>query len=275
MPDRRTGKPGYTAPSSCEGSGAGIGGGGGGNGGAVYISGGSVYASNLWGISIGAGLNASDSGTLQNNSSAKAPVYLTTMTLRDTAGAAVGNTLVSSLIASLNNSAYTYGTRDMSEKTFTEHYKKWCKRKGYHFSCGKAPDLYASSCGHFTTLPKNDNTKLLLTSAAGELTAAAEILATIRAELIRLAKLLPESETVHEGGAVLKINTNDISKCGIVTDIRNGTITGRINIVADSALNIDAFMDRSILLVDLAIPECYFAGFGRPQEVNIRHCIIR
>ena len=85
----------------------------------------------------------------------------------------------------------------MSEKTFTEHYKKWCKRKGYHFSCGKAPDLYASSCGHFTTLPKNDNTKLLLTSAAGELTAAAEILATIRAELIRLAKLLPESETVH------------------------------------------------------------------------------
>jgi len=99
--------------ASCEGSGAGIGGGGGGNGGAVYISGGSVYASNLWGISIGAGLNASDSGTLQNNSSAKAPVYLTTMTLRDTAGAAVGNTLVSSLIASLNNSAYTYGTRDM------------------------------------------------------------------------------------------------------------------------------------------------------------------
>jgi transposase len=84
----------------------------------------------------------------------------------------------------------------MSEKAFTERYEKWCKRKDYHFSTGKAADLYAASCGHFTTLPKSDNTKLLLTSAAGELTAASEILATIRAEVIRLAKLLPEYETV-------------------------------------------------------------------------------
>jgi transposase len=84
----------------------------------------------------------------------------------------------------------------MSEKAFTERYEKWCKRKDYHFSAGKAADLYAASCGHFTTLPKSDNTKLLLTSAAGELTAASEILATIRAEVIRLAKLLPEYETV-------------------------------------------------------------------------------
>jgi transposase len=83
-----------------------------------------------------------------------------------------------------------------SEKSFTERYEKWCKRKGYHFSTGKAASLYTASCGHFTTLPKSDNTKLLLTSAAAELTAASEILATIRAEVIRLAKLLPEYETV-------------------------------------------------------------------------------
>jgi hypothetical protein len=81
-------------------------------------------------------------------------------------------------------------------KAFTERYEKWCKRKDYHFSAGKAACLYAASCGHFTTLPKNDNTKLLITSAAAELTAAAKILATIRAEVIRLAKLLPEYETV-------------------------------------------------------------------------------
>jgi len=84
----------------------------------------------------------------------------------------------------------------MSEKAFTERYERWCKRKGYHFNTRKAADLYAASCGHFTTLPKGDNTKLLITSAAGELTAASEILATIRAELIRLAKQLPEYETV-------------------------------------------------------------------------------
>ena len=45
----------------------------------------------------------------------------------------------------------------VSEKAFTERYQKWCKRKGYHFSAEKALDVYAGSCGHFTTLPKNDN----------------------------------------------------------------------------------------------------------------------
>jgi transposase len=84
----------------------------------------------------------------------------------------------------------------ISEKAFTEHYEKWCKRKGYHFSAGKAANLYTASRGHFTTLPKSDNTKLLITSAAVELTSASEILATIRAEVIRLAKQLPEYEIV-------------------------------------------------------------------------------
>ena len=45
----------------------------------------------------------------------------------------------------------------VSEKAFAERYQKWCKRKGYNFSQEKALDLYASSCGHFTTLPKNAN----------------------------------------------------------------------------------------------------------------------
>ena len=57
----------------------------------------------------------------------------------------------------------------VSEKAFTERYQKWCKRKGYHFRAEKALDIYASSCGHFTTLPKNDNTKLLITTAAQQL----------------------------------------------------------------------------------------------------------
>ena len=60
----------------------------------------------------------------------------------------------------------------MSEKAFSERYQKWCKRHGYYFSQTKAAEVYAASAGHFTTLPKNDNTKLLITSAAAELTAA-------------------------------------------------------------------------------------------------------
>lgn len=84
----------------------------------------------------------------------------------------------------------------VSEKAFTERYRKWCKRKGYHFSEAKALDLYAGSCGHFTTLPKNDNTKLLITTAARQLLAAKTTLVAMRAEMLRLAKLLPEYDTV-------------------------------------------------------------------------------
>jgi transposase len=84
----------------------------------------------------------------------------------------------------------------VSEKAFTERYQKWCKRKGYHFSAEKASKLYSSSCGQFTTLPKNANTKLLITTAAQQLLSAKETLAAIRAEMTRLAKQLPEYETV-------------------------------------------------------------------------------
>jgi len=83
------------------------------------------------------------------------------------------------------------------QKAFSERYRKWCKRKGYNFSEKKAEDVYFSSAGHFPTLPKNDNTKLLITSATAELTATTVTLMAIRAEMIRLAKLLPEYGTVE------------------------------------------------------------------------------
>lgn len=102
----------------------------------------------------------------------------------------------------------------MSEKAFAERYQKWCARKGYNFSTTKAAGLYAASCGQFTTLPKNDNAKLLLTSAARELTAASEILASIRAEVIRLAKLLPEWETV-----VAIYGVGDITGAQLIAEI--------------------------------------------------------
>ena len=85
----------------------------------------------------------------------------------------------------------------VSENAFAERYQKWCKRKGYHFSAEKALDVYAGSCGHFTTLPKNDNTKLLITTAAQQLLAGKITLAALRAEMARLARQLPEYDTVH------------------------------------------------------------------------------
>ena len=80
----------------------------------------------------------------------------------------------------------------LSEAAFTERYQKWCKRKKYNFSESKAEDVYISSAGHITTLPKNDQAKLLIQSAATELTAVRKGLMTVKSEVIRLAKLLPE-----------------------------------------------------------------------------------
>ena len=87
--------------------------------------------------------------------------------------------------------------RSISEKTFTERYRKWCKRKGYYFSVEKAGIIYAGSRSHFTTLPKNRNTKLLITSAAQQLLAVKITLAALKDEMNRLAHLLPEYDTVR------------------------------------------------------------------------------
>ena len=106
----------------------------------------------------------------------------------------------------------------VSEKAFTERYQKWCKRKGYHFSTEKALDLYAGSCGHFTTLPKNDNTKLLITTAAQQLLAGKMTLAALEATLrlyldpedaLRriptLRMLTEDAETVRERAEALMV----------------------------------------------------------------------
>ena len=85
----------------------------------------------------------------------------------------------------------------ISEAAFKERYRKWCKRKGYHFSEFKAADLYIDSLGNITTLPKNGNTKLIITTAAKELASAKATLAVLRAEMDRLARQLPEYETVR------------------------------------------------------------------------------
>lgn len=85
----------------------------------------------------------------------------------------------------------------VSENAFTERYQKWCRRMGYNFSLTKAADIYTESLGHIVTLPKNNNTKLLIQTAAKELTAMNELIAVVRGEMTRLARELPEYETVR------------------------------------------------------------------------------
>lgn len=84
----------------------------------------------------------------------------------------------------------------MSPDAFGERYKKWCKRKGYYSSAGATDTLYAASCGLYTTLPRDNNAKLLVTVAADQLTVLRENQSKLENEMLNLCKQLPEYETV-------------------------------------------------------------------------------
>ena len=81
---------------------------------------------------------------------------------------------------------------ELSEKAFTAKYQKWCKRHGYNFSQDKALDIYTSACGHFSVMPKNDTTKILVEQAVSQLQATSAALAALRNEMQSLAASLPE-----------------------------------------------------------------------------------
>lgn len=107
----------------------------------------------------------------------------------------------------------------VSENAFTERYQKWCRRMGYNFSLTKAADIYTESLGHIVTLPKNNNTKLLIQTSAKELTAMNELIAVVRGEMTRLARELPEYETVRAMYGVG--DTTSAQLIAEIGDIRN------------------------------------------------------
>ena len=107
----------------------------------------------------------------------------------------------------------------VSKNAFTERYRKWCKRHGYNFSDSKAADVYSAALNCVTTLPKNDNTKLLIQTAARELTSAGELLAGVRREMIRLAKQLPEYPVVNAMYGVGEVTAAQLM--AEIGDVRN------------------------------------------------------
>ena len=127
----------------------------------------------------------------------------------------------------------------VSENAFVERYRKWCKRNHYNFSLDKAKDIYAESCGQAVTLPQNSNTRLLITTAAKELTSAKEQLALVKAEIIRLASSLPEYEAVTSIYGVGEITGAQLM--AEIGDIRR--FKGRNSLVAFAGL--DPMVDQS------------------------------
>ena len=86
--------------------------------------------------------------------------------------------------------------RGKSLSTFTQHYRSWCKRKGYNFSADKAEEIYRVAADLIAVFPKNDNTKMLIRRAVTLLNTTSQMVESLRAEMDRVASTLPEYPAV-------------------------------------------------------------------------------
>jgi transposase len=95
---------------------------------------------------------------------------------------------------------YTYWhadcVRSKSLEAFTDHYKSWCKRKGYNFSASKAEKIYHDSAGIIAVFPKNANTKMLIHRAVEMLDLTSKTVESLRTEMDQTAASLPEYPVV-------------------------------------------------------------------------------
>jgi transposase len=96
--------------------------------------------------------------------------------------------------------AFTYWhvdcVRNMSLSSFTEHYQKWCKRKGYNFQPNKAEKIYDASKNLIAVLPKDSMTKMLIKQAVEQLDTASKIVEELRDQMDQTASQLPEYSIV-------------------------------------------------------------------------------
>ena len=102
--------------------------------------------------------------------------------------------------------AYTYWhvdcVRSKSLDAFTEHYRNWCKRKGYNFSTQKAATIYQASSDLIAVFPKDGCTKLLIRQAVALLNTASETVESLRLKMDQTASTLPEYPVVMEMNGV-------------------------------------------------------------------------
>jgi len=95
---------------------------------------------------------------------------------------------------------YTYWhvdcVRGKSLSAFTEHYRSWCKRKGYNFSAGKAEEIYRVAADLIAVFPKNENTRMLIRQAVTLLNTTSQMVESLRIQMDQVASTLPEYSVV-------------------------------------------------------------------------------
>ena len=95
---------------------------------------------------------------------------------------------------------YTYWhvdcVRGKSLSAFTEHYRSWCKRKGYNFSADKAEEIYRVAADLIAVFPKNESTKMLIRQAITLLNTTSQMVESLRIQMDQVASTLPEYSVV-------------------------------------------------------------------------------
>jgi transposase len=82
------------------------------------------------------------------------------------------------------------------KKGFAKRYANWCSRHGYNCRKGDADSIYEYSRELVATLPKNADSKTMVTTAITALTTISVIMEKTRSEMNTVASKLPEYETV-------------------------------------------------------------------------------
>lgn len=86
--------------------------------------------------------------------------------------------------------------RTTSLDTFTERYRKWCKRNGYNSSGEKATEIHGQAKGMIALIQRSKTTRLLIREAASQLLSVSHTVEVLRAEMNQLAAQLPEYPVV-------------------------------------------------------------------------------
>ena len=79
---------------------------------------------------------------------------------------------------------------------FTEHYQKWCKRKGYNFQPDKPAEIYEAVRNIIPVLPKDEVTKFIVRQAVNQINTASAAVEDLRTRMNDIASQLPEYPAV-------------------------------------------------------------------------------
>lgn len=88
--------------------------------------------------------------------------------------------------------------RKYSKEAFAERYRKWCKRHGYLVRSNTVDEVYTLAQNAVVLVPKSQTAKVIIVEAAKQLNAISRSVELYRAEMNRLAAMLPEYPVVMQ-----------------------------------------------------------------------------